>query len=401
MTVRLSRSNRPAFFRGLPGAAVLLLMVLLPSLCRADDLSSFADDLAAAIESRGSVTARVSCRYYTPLGQQLPVEISGVVTFGGYREPYSVMTLRREETLVDRKVAATIVLASKGGLIRMADSGRELFYEEEVAKLGASLIDSRLDGVFLLLMYPEIVEELRASKGIVTEELVGSRRMKRVVVDSPVCMAMTLDAETLLPVSIERDGEDANGGDVRVVLTFSGAHLVKRRPPEELFDVNLLFGYRREIYDPKGLFSLAEVPDFEADMLDGTRFILSDARGKPVFVCFRKPGELIGFSRNLYLDRMGDVVRSRGGVFIDVYPSYSETSSGSGVVFPAAYTCRTDVPARLFGVDLRRTPCVVLVTPGGRVGDVLSGYLPGYAERTLGSVVDAYLPQASMQGPTN
>jgi hypothetical protein len=401
MKVRFSRSNRPAFYRGLSGAVLLLFLGFFSLVCQADGLSSFADDFAAAVESRGSVTARVSCRYYTVLGQPLSVEISGVVTFGGYREPYSVMTLRREEMFVDRKVEATMVVASKGALIRMADSGREVFYEEDVAKLGASLIESRLDEVFLLLMYPEIVEELRASKGSVTEDLLGARRVKRVAVDSPVPMLMTLDAETLLPISIERYGDDANGGDLRVVMTFSGAHLVKRRPPEELFEVNRLFDFRREIYDPKGLFALSEAPEFEADMLDGKRFLLSSARGKAVFVCFRKPGELIGFSRNLYLDRMGDVVRARGGVFIDVFPSYSETSAGAGVVYPAAFTCRSDVPARLFGVDLRRTPCIVLVKPDGRVGDVLSGYLPVYSERTLGELVEAWLPQASESEMTN
>lgn len=390
--VRSSHRHGFVFFRGLPGVMAVVLFALFPSMCQAEALAPFADELAAAIENRGCVTARVSCRYYTALGQILPVEISGVVTFGGFREPFSVMTLRREEMKVDRKVSSTIIVSSKEGHIRMVDTSRKVCYEADVAKLGASLVESRLDAVFLLLMYPEIADGLRSAQGVVSEELVGSRRMKRVVVDSPVSMAMTLDAETLLPVSIERDSEDAHGGDVRLVMTFSGVHLVRRMPPEELFDVNRLFEYPREVYDPKGLFALASAPDFEADMLDGQRFTLSAFRGKPVFVCFRRPGDLIGFSRHLYLDRAGDVVRSRGGVFIDVYPSYSESSAGVGAVYSAADTCRSDVPARLYGVDLKRAPCVVFIRPDGRVGDVLSGYLPGYSEKTLTALVDTWLP---------
>lgn len=363
----------------------------------ADSVASFVYAYERAIVARVSSTARVSCKYYSGNGQVLPKEINGVVTFGGYQNPFSIMTLRREETLVDRSLAETLLLSSRGEQIRMSDGGRCVYYDENVAGMGASMVSSRLDDLFMILMYPEILDRLKMAQGSVTEETYGSvRRIRARIEDVLSSYEMVVDADTYLPFSIERVGSAADGSDIRAVMTFSDIRVTGRLPPDVLFDVNLIFGFKQQRYDPLGMY--AKAPDFVTDMMDGSQFSLAANRGKPVILCFRGAGDSIGFSRDMYLDKAGDMARKRGGIFIDVYPSVSARAIAVEGSYSAVNTCRNDVLARLFRVDLNRAPCVILITPDGRVGDVMIGYVPGFSEHALDELLDAWLPPLSSAG---
>jgi hypothetical protein len=365
----------------------------------AESVSSFIDAYEKAIEGRGSLTARVSCKYYTPSGLVLPKEINGIITFGGFAEPFSIMTLHREEQLVDQTEAGTILVSGKSDRIRMADSLRAFYYDENAACMGASLVSARLDDLFLILMYPGLMDNLRTARGSVKEETVGLTRLLRLKIKSSSHFEFVVDADTRAPVKMERMGVDADGSTVRVVMMFAETHAAERRPPDVLFDVNLIFGFPQRKFDPAGLFALGAVPNFDANMLDGRTYSLASSKGKAVVLCFRGAEDTIGFSRDLYLDKAGDMARKRGGVFIDVYPSVSAQFNSVEGAYSAANTCRNDLLARLFSVNLKKTPTIVLITPEGRVGEVMSGYIPGVTERALDTLLNAWLaPVPALDG---
>jgi hypothetical protein len=373
-------------------AALFAFLAFVGTCFAGDDLASFIDAYEKALTARTSVTARISCKFFDGAGKPMAKELDGVVTFGGYQDSFSVMTLRREEELVQGKSVNTILLSSRDGAIRMVDVREGAYYEENAAKMGAGLVARDLDDVFLVVMYPALLDRMRSSKGVVRKDGIGPRHFLRARMDGGRdILELVVDAETYLPVSIRRMGPDAYGRTVQTELMFAEAHTTGRQPPDALFDVNLVFGFPKKRFDPEGLFALGVAPNFEANTLDGRDFSLAAQKGHVVFLCFRG-GDETDMIRDLYFDRTGDAVRARGGMFIDILPPVSGNSTAVTRVNSPANTCRSDVAANLYHVSGLRMPCLVMVTPEGRLGDAFVGYIPGVTERAMDAFIDSWLP---------
>ena len=373
-------------------AALFSFLVFVGSCFAGDDLASFIDAYEKALTARASVTARVSCKFYDASGKLLPKDFDGVATFGGYQDSFSVMTLRREEELVQGNSVNTLLLSSRAGAIRLVDVREGAYYEENAAKMGADLVARDLDDVFLVVMYPALLDRMRSAKGTVRKDGIGPRHFLRARMDGGRdILELVVDAETYLPVSIRRMGPDANGRTVQAELMFAEARTTGRQPPDALFDVNLVFGFPRKRFDPQGLFALGAAPNFEVNTLDGRAFSLASQKGRVVFLCFRG-GDEADMIRDLYFDRTGDAVRARGGMFIDILPPVTKNSGPVTRANSPANTCRSDVAANLYHVSGLRMPCLVMVTQEGRLGDAFVGYIPGVSERALDAFVDSCLP---------
>ncbi len=361
--------------------AACAAFLLLAGVCaHGEDVGAFLDAYYAAARDAGCATARVTMRTFFR-ERQTGTHFSGLVSWSGGGEPFLCLTARRG--IVEAGGESLFILACRGDELRMADSSRTAYYQEQLSHMGASLLSSRLDVMLCILMQPQLLENCRNLTGEVREEDVDGRAALRLVVGQPQpSMEVLVDAKTRQLLQMVRIVPDSQGVPVRYVMELSGTRVTKRRPPEELFVVNDLFSYPLHRYDPSGLFSLGMAPSFEAQTLDGGTFRLDEQRGRWVVLCFNPAPSGARLPGGLMIERAADRIREAGAVFVDVHPADPGT-----VYRPQSAIVQPDLFG-LYGLGGTGLPCVVVIAPDGRVTDMLSGYIPGLSERAMDRLVE-------------
>ena len=380
-------------------AALSVIFMTHVSVLNGEDVASFLDDYSKAIAEGVSISANISCKTYVD-NLKVPVHSSGIVSWNGGSKPFMILTILRKDDTSGPSSGVLYRVTCRGDRIFMTDGMVGLYYDEALASTGTSLMAARLDKSFLVLMFPHFLDDYLDGKGRILRDEVGMTKARSLYVDKEFShLELVLDAVTNLPLKIDQTVYDADGRAQRTVLELSNIHVSNVDPPEVLFDVNRLFQYPQKRYDPLGLFSIPKAPEFEVDMLDGTPFSLSKQLGKWVFISFHSKTEAVTARSRLYLDRAGDIIRQRGGVFIDVYPSAADDDGVLKSVYSLANSCRSDVIARMYGMKSSKMPCVILVAPDGSVSDMLEGYIPGLSERAIEKLMNECLPPPAEPAP--
>ena len=361
-----------------------------------EEVSALIDAYEAAVSAPASITARVSCRSYVG-GRLQPAHFSGVVTWSAGKNPFLLMTITREETAPNGKstISNPILVANRDDALCFVDGVNSAYYEERMGRTGAHLVSSRLDVTFLLLRYPQLLEGLRTMQGVVSNEYFGTTSVRRLVVDDRLChLEMVVDAATGLPIRVDRTVIGGENENPRTVLELSDVKVSKATPPEVLFDIDGVFSFPRKRYDPSGLFALPSAPRFDARLLDGTTKPAASMDGRWVFLCFHSECDGIRSLGQTNFERAGDLVRSRGGVFLDAYPTSVLEASGASCVYRADSAVRAADLADIFGITKTGLPAVVVIDPAGKVRAMLVGYIPSVSEREMEAVVNECLPEA-------
>jgi len=380
--------------RSLSLALAVAALAAFPALTRAADaVDGFIDSLQRTLTRPAALTARVSCRTYAG-GLLLPRRLSGVVTFCDGASAFLLATIAVEDAGRDgTSVTHSVLVAESGDSIAVADGVSGCFYTERTARTGAHLLSSRLDVVFLLLRYPQLLDSFRGATGTVADEVYGSVPARRMVVDDGARhLEIVVDAVTGFPLRIDRARMDPNRPGTRTVLELSEYKVSGSRPPEPLFDVNALFGFPARRYDPTGLFSSGDLSELTLRMLNGTETKFSDFAGKWVFLCFHSENGLIRGQGETFTEKAGDLVRSRGGGFIDVYAG--DLASTIKAYKPAFAARAGNLPSRL-GLDKAGLPSILVIGPAGSVREELVGYIPSVTEKELDGVIATVLPPAN------
>ncbi len=369
-------------------SAALLAALPVPTRA-ADTVDGFIDSLQRTLTRSSSLTARASCRTYAG-GVLLPRRMTGIVTICDGASPFFLATMSVEDAGREGSpVTHSVLVAEMDDAVAVADGATGCFYRERMARTGAHLLSARLDVVFLFLRYPQLFDSFRGASGTVADEVYGSVPARRMVADDGTRhLEVVVDAVTGFPLRIDRTRIDPDRPGTRTVLELSEYRVSSSRPPEPLFDVNALFGYPERRYDPTGLFSSGDLSEVVLRMLDGSETKLSDLAGKWVFLCFHSEDSEIRRQGETFTEKAGDLVRCRGGVFLDVYAG---GTSSAGVYKPAFAARAGDLPARL-GLDRTGLPSILVIGPDGSVREELVGYLPSVTEKELDAVIANALP---------
>ncbi len=365
-----------------------------PALCQgAEEPVPFMDDYRAAISAHASITQRVSIRSYVD-GKSLPNRMIGIVTWGAGAEPYICATLQRDDSSrPNDPQTSSVSIASIGDHIRLADSALGAYYEERLSGTGASLLATRADISLCALMYPSIFESFDNGSGSVKEELLNNVPVIRASMNDGVySVNLVVDAESLLPLSIERIVKGEQGQQIHHVCEFAPARTSTHRPPEEIFDVNSVYGYPRLRHEPSGLLAMDKAPPFNVTMMDESTKSLEELQGKWVIIFFHSESDRLKPASAMYVERAADLAREKGAVFMDVY-SQSGSALGPTRAYAPEWTCMSDTLMKDYAVERTGLPSVVLISPEGKAVDILIGYIPGLGERALESLVKA-LPAA-------
>jgi hypothetical protein len=369
-------------------------LAALPAQTRAEGaVDDFIDSLQRTLTRPEALTARASCRTYAG-GVLLPRRLSGIVTFCDESSPFFLATMSVEDAERDGTLSShSVLVAESGDSIAVADGVSGFFYKERTARTGAHLLSSRLDVVFLLLRYPQLFDSFRGASGTVADEVYGSVPARRLVVDGGMRhLEVVVDAVTGFPLRIDRTRIDPDRPGTRTVLELSEYKVSSSRPPESLFDVNALFGFPERRYDPTGLFTSGDLSGVTLRMLDGSEQELSGLAGKWVFLCFHSEDGLIRGQGETFTEKAGDLVRSRGGVFIDVYAGGGTTPVKA---YKPAFAAKAgNLPSRL-GLDRAGLPSILVIGPDGSVREQIVGYIPSVTEKELDGVIASVLPQAN------
>lgn len=362
-----------------------------------ESVDAFIDACQAALSAPASITAKVSCRTYAG-DQLLPTRFTGVVTWSSGRNPFLLMTMVREDASPDGGaiVSRPILVAGRDDYVSVADGVNKVYYEERMGRTGAHLISSRLDVTFLVLRFPHLLDAFRSRPGVVGDEIFNRVKARRMVVDDRSChLELVVDAATGLPLRIDRTAIDPSGRSPRTVLELSEYRVSSLPPPDALFNVNELFSFPRKRYDPTGLFSAGAAPYFTASMLDGSRMQSPDYAGRWVFICFHSECDSIRALGVTNFERAGDLVRSRGGEFIDAYPSSVLESSGASCVYRPKSAVNAESLFAKFDIVKVGLPTVVVIGPDGAVREMLIGYIPALSEREIEGLINECLPVKS------
>jgi hypothetical protein len=319
-----------------------------------------------------------------------------VTTWSSGQNPFLFMTLRRIDDSPDGGGTSTVVVAARGDELRMVDCARKTYYNERISRSGANLIATRMDVTFVLLMYPQTMDLFRNQPGIVREEKLNGVKVRRLIVGDESChLELVVDAATYMPIRFEHAARDRVGVIIRNVIELSDYRIASNPPPSSMFEINDIFAYPQKRFDPVGLYALPQAPTFEADMLDGKHFDMGKNAGKWIFVCFRATSARFCGVACMYLDRAGDIINKRGGVFVNVYPNVSDNASfDRNVVYSLSSSFRSDMVTRVYGISATCMPCLIVIDPSGRVSEMMIGYIPGVSERSLDELIDKNLPIA-------
>jgi len=379
-------------------AFIAIAMAAVSGVDGSEEASAFLNAYSKAVSSNISITQRVSCHIY--VGKEaLPVRITGLCTWSGGASPFLYLTAQREEDDLEGQTNSTFAVACRGDELRLVDGASGVYYEEKLSHTGANLLASRLDIAFVILMYPAILDSYANGQCVVSDVVEGGAAARMLVADDGVChLELVVDAATSLPLRIDRTLLNPGGQGIRYVCELSAPKVSTFLPPEEMFRIDSIFGYARKRYDPVGLFSIPEVPSFSVKMLDGSTFSLADQKGRWVLLSFHSESDRMRPAAAMYVERAGDIARAAGAAFIDVYPSMSGEDSGKMDAYHPSETCVSEVLMRMYGVNRSGLPCIILITPQGRVTDMLIGYVPGLTERAIEQMLKS-LPQKAEESP--
>jgi len=334
----------------------------------------------------------VMCRTYTDDELQ-SMHFSGVATWGGGKSPFMFLTLNRQDGPAE--TSETFLVVVRDDMIHIVDCSRGGYYVENLANRGASLLSAKLNIVFILFSEPQILDLFKSMPATVMKSASPSGDALRLAADDNLChLDLTVDASTYMPLRVERTVKNRDGSLVRTVLEISNITISKAKLPDTVFDINGAFGFPVSRFDPTGLVAQKAAPAFEISTLDGGKFTLAEHRGKWVFLCFRASSDRLRGESESCFDRAGDLVRGRGGFFIDVISTDYRNLDQNGVE-SLSNTCRSDVLARIYSVRRVGFPCIVAISPEGVVNDVFIGYIPTVTERALGEYIERILPAAS------
>ncbi len=320
----------------------------------------------------------------------MPGRQIGIITWASGANPFMCITSQRDsgEPGASRQLIS-MSASCRDGILRLVDSEHSAYYEEALAGTGANLISARMDIVLCSLMYPAVFDGFRSGDGTITDEFVDNIPVKRLVVQrGPYRLDLTVDAATMMPLRIERSspGSGAPGAQLRYICELGRPRVSALRPPEEIFNVNSMFGFERRRHEPTGLLGRA-APSFSVQMLDGSVLNLQEQRGRWVFLFFHSEEERSQQSGPLYVERAGDRARAAGAVFIDVY-SQSGDSIGPAKPYKLQHACKSDVLMRMYGVNRAGLPLLVLIDPEGNVRELMIGFIPGLGERALDRLLE-------------
>ncbi|MFA5256594.1 MAG: redoxin domain-containing protein [Opitutales bacterium] len=373
-------------------AVLMVVLSAVTSMDGADEVSAFLDAYSKAVVAHVSITQRVACRIYVGT-EVLPVRITGLCTWGAGTSPFLYLTAQKQADELSGQTRSTFAVACREDELRLVDGQSGVYYEEKLSHTGTNLLASRLDIAFAILMYPAILDSYRSSPGTVSDVQEDGIAARKLVADDGICrLELVVEASSFLPLRIERTLLNPGGQGIRYVCELSVPKVSAYLPPDEMFQIDRTFGYPRKRYDPVGLFSIPDAPTFSVKMLDGSTFSLADQKGKWVLLSFHSESERIRPAPAIYVERAGDKARAAGAVFIDVYPQQTGEAPVKADAYHPANTCVSEVLMRMYGVNSSGLPCIIIISPQGRVTDMLVGYIPGLTERAIEQMLKSLPP---------